>query len=261
MDMEKNDKISVCIIAGNEECGIRRCLDSVKWADEIIVVDSFSRDMTAEIAREYTNRVYQHRWLGYIAQKALVKSLAKNEWVMFVDADEEVSKELQDEITGIFSSPIPDEVAGFDFPRLVWFLGRWIRHGEWYPDTKLRLFRRNRGVCAGTEPHDRIDVQGIIRHLKCPLNHYTYDDIADQLLTMNRFSTISAIGKSRTNIKHAWFGMVFHSPYRFIRCYFIKRGFLDGMPGLIIAAMVAFGVFVKYAKLWEIRRCGSYIEE
>lgn len=251
--MSQREKISVCIIAGNEENNIERCLESVLWADEIVVVDSFSTDRTFEIAKRYTERVIQHRWLGYIGQKALAKCLARNPWVMFVDADEVVSASLREEIIQTFNRGIPHNIAGFSFPRVVWHLGRWIRHGEWYPDIKLRLFRKDRGTCAGTEPHDRIYVQGKVQHLAGELHHYTYADINDQISTLNRFSTISASGPWAKDTSRLFFRLLFHPPVRFLRGYFIKGGFLDGIPGFIIAVTVAFGTFTKYAKIWESR--------
>ena len=252
---EERPFLSVCIITGNEEGNIRRCLESVKWADEIVVVDSFSRDRTAEIALEYTDRVFQHRWMGYIGQKSIARNLARGEWILFVDADEAVSPELRAEILAAFRRGVPDAVAGFDFPRQVWFMHRWIRHGDWYPDTKLRLFRKERGRCCGIEPHERIEVDGEIRHLSAPLHHYTYEDIADQLDTLNRFTSISAesVGKRHRSRFFLLWGMLLHPPFRFFRCYFAKRGFLDGLAGLVIAKAIAFGTFVKYAKLWELQ--------
>ena len=248
------EKISVCIITGNEEKNIRRCLESVKWADEIVIVDSFSTDATVEIASEYATRIFRHRWLGYIEQKTVAKSLAHNEWVLFVDADEVVSLGLKKEILGIFSDGVPADVDGFDFPRQVWFLNKWIRHGDWYPDTKLRLFRRLKGKCCGVEPHERIRISGKIRHLKAPLFHYTYTNIFDQIVTLNRFSTISADCTRRQHgVGFIIFGLLFRAPFRFFRCYIVRMGFLDGIPGLIIAVASSFGTFIKYAKTWENR--------
>lgn len=248
----KMSHISVCIITGNEQKNIRRCLESVKWADEIVLVDSFSTDDTVSIASEYTDRIYSHRWIGYIGQKAVAKSLARYEWVLFVDADEAVSEALRMEIEQTFARGVPADVDGFDFPRQVWFLNRWIRHGDWYPDAKLRLFRRTRGRCCGTEPHERIDIVGKMGHMKAPLHHYTYDNISHQLNTLNRFSTISAEGPSgKLSRGRVIFGMTARAPFRFFRCYIIKGGFMDGIPGLIIAVASAFGTFIKYAKLWE----------
>lgn len=248
----RRERISVCIITGNEEENIRRCLESVKWADEIVVLDSFSTDNTLSIVSEYTERVYQHRWLGYIGQKKVAKSLARYEWVLFVDADEVVSDELRHEIESLRDNGFPEDVNGYEFPRLVWFLGRWIRHGDWYPDTKLRLFRRAKGKCGGSEPHERIDIEGEPKLLKAPLFHYTYDDISDQINTLNRFSSISANGMpSDCSSFRMLFGMLAHAPFRFFRCYIIKGGFLDGVAGLIIAVASSFGTFIKYAKRWE----------
>lgn len=262
--MSQKIKLSVCIITGNEEENIRRCLESVSgWVDEIVVVDSFSTDKTVEICYEYTDRVFQHRWLGYIGQKSIARNLASNDWVLFVDADEAVSDKLKQEILQLFEKGAPTDAVGYDFPRQVWFLNRWIRHGDWYPDTKLRLFKKSCGHCCGCEPHERIDVDGVVHHLKSPLYHYTYDDIRDQLNTLNRFSSISADGVDIKKKKSfaILFGMFFHSPFRFFRCYFIKCGFMDGMPGLIIATTAAFGTFVKYAKLWERRLNASTLEK
>ena len=251
----KQPFLSVCVITGNEEDNIGRCLESVAFADEIVVVDSLSTDRTVAIARSFTDRVFQHRWVGYIGQKAIARNLARGEWVLFVDADEAVSPALRDEILGTLRRGVPDGVDGFDFPRQVWYMRRWIRHGDWYPDTKLRLFRKARGRCCGIEPHERIEVRGEVRHLSAPLFHYTYDDIADQVSTMNRFSSISARSEDRREPSAAallW-GMLMHPPFRFFRCYFLKRGFLDGVAGLVIARSAAFSTFLKYAKLWEVR--------
>lgn len=246
------EKISVCITAGNEEKNIRRCLDSVTWADEIVVVDSFSEDKTVEICREYTDRVYQHEWLGYIGQKNLIKDLAKGPWILFLDADEEVSPDLRDEILSEFQSGAAKQVDGYEFPRMVRYLERWITHGDWYPDTKLRLFRKDKGECGGQEPHDRTTVHGTVKGLRSPLYHYTYTDITNQMATLNRFTTISAFSKHKEG-RRLWLSdLVLRPPLRFLRCYFIKRGFLDGIPGLVVAVFTSFGVFVKYAKLWEI---------
>lgn len=247
--------LTVCIITGNEEENIRRCLESVRFADEIVIVDSFSTDRTLKIAREYTDRIYQHRWVGYIGQKAIARNLARGKWILFVDADEAVSEKLREEICKRLKDELPDRIAGFDFPRQVWFLHRWIRHGDWYPDTKLRLFRKERGRCCGMEPHERIDVTGEVIHLQAPLYHYTYDDIDDQMKTINRFSTIAAkslLQTHKSTLSTLW-GMLFHPPFRFFRCYFVKLGFLDGMAGFIIAMTIAYSTFIKYAKYWELQ--------
>ncbi len=245
------ENISVCITAGNEEKNIRRCLESVTWADEIIVVDSFSTDRTVEICKEYTELVYEHSWLGYIGQKNLIKDLASGPWILFIDADEEVSPDLKSEIATELESPENAEIAGYEFPRMVWYLGRWIRHGDWYPDVKMRLFRKDLGVCGGKEPHDRTTVKGPVKRLKGDLYHYTYDVMSDQMDTLNKFSTITANGWHDEGLSFRLVDILLRPVLRFARGYFLKRGFLDGMAGFIIAKVTAFGVFIKYSKLWE----------
>jgi glycosyltransferase involved in cell wall biosynthesis len=252
--VEKQDmreKISACIIAGNEERNIRRCLESVTWADEIIVVDSFSRDRTPEICREYTDLVYQHRWLGYIGQKNLIKDLSTGPWILFIDADEEISHELRDEILDEFKSGRCAKVCGYEFPRLVRYLGRWIRHGDWYPDRKLRLFRKEKGICGGKEPHDRTVVKGPVKRLKHDIYHYTYTGISNQVDVMNRFSSITANGQYEEGRPFSHVDIILRPLFRFFRGYFLKAGFMDGLPGLFVAVSVAYGVFLKHAKLWE----------
>jgi glycosyltransferase involved in cell wall biosynthesis len=247
------EKISACITAGNEEKNIRRCLESIKWADEIIVVDSFSTDKTAEICKEYTPLVYEHRWLGYIGQKNLIKDLAAGPWILFIDADEEISPELRDEILAEFDSGRYHEFDGYEWPRLVYYLNKWIRHGEWYPDVKMRLFRKDKGECGGKEPHDRTIVHGKVKRLKSDMHHYTYDNIADQIKTLNNFSSISADGQHKDKFSFHVIDLIFRSVIRFLRGYIFKLGFLDGLPGFIVAVTSSFGVFIKYAKLWEIK--------
>ncbi len=243
--------ISACVTAGNEERNIERCLESLRWCDEIVVVDSFSADRTVEICRRYTSKVVQHEWLGYIGQKNFAIGLASHSWVLVLDADEEVSPELRDEICKALEGD-GNEYAGYLFPRQVFHLGRWIRHGEWYPDEKLRLFRRELGRAEGREPHDHIVVQGRIRRLVHPIHHYTYDDLRDHVETMNRFSTITAGAQFREGERFHWTDFLFRPFWRFLKAYVFKHGFLDGRRGLLIASISAFGVMIKYAKVWEL---------
>lgn len=248
---EPANTISACITCLNEEDNIRRCLESVKWADEIVVVDSFSRDNTVAICREYTDRVYQHEWLGYIGQKNLIKKMATGRWILFLDADEAVSPGMREAIRREFASGACEQYAGYRFPRIVWYLNRWIRHGDWYPDLKLRLFQKARGLCQGVEPHDEVVVDGPVKTLREPLYHYTYTDISDQILTLNNFSSITAQEWHKRGRRFLAIDMLLRPLYRFFKCYFLKRGCLDGLRGLVIATTVSYGTFLKYAKLWE----------
>lgn len=242
--------ISACVTTLNEERNIERCLSSLTWCDEIVVLDSFSTDRTLELARRFTDRVYQHEWLGYIGQKNLIRKMASHAWLLFIDADEEVSDELREEILEVFAGN-PDAYAGYEFPRVVRYFGRWITHGEWYPDVKLRLFQRDKGRSGGQEPHDQVFVQGPVRRLRGRLFHYTYDDLHDHVETINRFTSITAREKYREGDRFNWLDFLFRPPIRFVRGYILKRGFLDGRRGLIIALVSSFGVTLKYAKLWE----------
>lgn len=249
--MNERPKISACVTTFNEEDNIRRCLLSLRWCDEIVVVDSFSTDRTVELCREYTDRVYQHEWRGYIGQKNLIREMAKYEWILFVDADEEVSPELRKEIEAELLTN-NGHIAGYRFPRMVNYLGRWIRHGEWYPDIKLRLFLRERGYSGGTEPHDQVIVNGEVKTLRGKLYHYTYTNIRDHLETMNRFSSITAQEKFRAKSRFTWMDLLMRPGFRFFKAFILRGGFLDGRRGLLIALISAFGVCMKYAKLWEL---------
>ena len=243
--------ISACVTTFNEEHNIHRCLQSLVWCDEIVVVDSFSTDRTVELCRTYTDKVEQHAWLGYIGQKNLIRKMASHEWLLFVDADEEVSDALREQIIAEFNKG-PGEICGYEFPRMVNYMGRWIRHGEWYPDVKLRLFRKDRGRSGGQEPHDQVFVNGPVKRLRGHLYHFTYDDLYDHVETMNRFSTITAREKYREGQRFRWADFVFRPPLRFLKAFFIKRGFMDGTRGFLIALISSVGVYVKYAKLWEL---------
>jgi glycosyltransferase involved in cell wall biosynthesis len=245
------EKISACILTFNEERKIARCLESLTWCDEIIVLDSFSTDRTIEICKQYTQNVHQREWRGYVGQRNTVRELAQYPWVLFMDSDEEVSPALREEILQEFESG-PSPFIGYEFPRQVYYLGRWIRHGEWYPDVKLRLFQKDYGRTEGEEPHDKVVVRGPVKRLKHPIWHYTYDDLADHINTLNRFSTITAQHKFALNEKFFWLDMLTHPIFRFVKGYLLRGGFLDGRHGLAIALMASYGAFLKYAKQWEL---------
>lgn len=245
--------ISVCITAGNEEKMIRDCLESIRWCDEIILVDSESTDATREIAAEYTDKVFIEPWRGYIRSKQFAEKQATHEWILFLDADERVSPALRAEIERELShEDVP--CNGYEFPRIVFYVDRWIRRGDWYPDLKLRLYNSSFGKIAGQEPHDRIKVRGQVGRLKGPILHYTYANIHSQLDRANHFSSISARDMFEAGRKFRWLDLMFRPLHRFIRCYFFKLGFLEGMHGLIISVVSAHTTFVKYAKLWELHR-------
>lgn len=248
--MNNKNKISVCIITYNEEDRIRDCLKSVSWADEIVVVDSFSTDKTVEICKEYTNNIFLNKWPGFVKQKSYAVEKSNNEWILCLDSDERVSKELADEIKMLLNNnDIP--YNGFILPRRSCYLQRMINHGGWYPDYQFRLFRRNYGRVVGIDPHDKIVIEGEKKRLKNDLLHFPYRSLRDQLKTIDNYSTIYADQKIKEGKKCNILNMFIRPPTRFLETYFWKRGFLDGLPGLINILAASFYVFLKYAKWYE----------
>lgn len=247
-----NPPISVCIVCFNEAANIRACLESVKWADEIVVVDSFSTDQTVDICRAYTAQVHQQKWPGYVAQKNFALGLARHDWVLALDADERVSDELRAEIEKEWAKKSYQDYTGYYIPRHTYYLGRWINHGGWYPDYKLRLFRKSIGQWTGIDPHDRVAIsQGKTRQLKADLHHHNYKNISGQLQTIDSFSATQTTALTARGKKFSLFHLITRPPIKFLETYIFKLGFLDGLPGLIIAVNSAFYVFTKYAKMWE----------
>ncbi|HEY2987195.1 MAG TPA: glycosyltransferase family 2 protein [Candidatus Binatia bacterium] len=246
----KKPEISAIVVCFNEEDNIGRCLTSLGWCDEIVVVDSFSADRTVEIARRHTDRVIQRPWAGYRDQKAFAHSQATKEWVFLVDSDEEVPAELKAEIETALAAS--HGCAAFAVPRLVRYLGRWWRRGGWYPDYDIRIFRRELARWGGKDPHEKILVDGAVRRLAHPLYHYSYRDVADHWNRINRFTTIAAAEQQGENRPWRLMDNLLRPPFRFFRSYAWKRGVFEGFPGYFVAATAAIYVFLKYAKLREL---------
>jgi len=242
------EPLSCTIICYDEEEGIRAALESVKWCDEIVVVDSFSTDRTVEICREYTDRIFQRAWPGFVEQKAFALEQTRCAWVLNLDADERVSPELRREIESVLRRPDAD---GYFIPRLVFYLGRWWRHGGWWPDYRLRLFRRDKVVWGGIDPHEKVLLRGSSRRLRGPLLHYTYRDVSDHLATINGFSGVAARELLLRGRQPSWIDLILRPIWRFIRFYGLRQGFMQGLAGLYVAQSAAFYVFARYAKLWE----------
>jgi glycosyltransferase involved in cell wall biosynthesis len=241
--------ISVSIICFNEEKKIRRCLESVKWADEIVVLDSYSTDNTLEICRHYTDRIFQHEFEGHIQQKNRAIDLCTNDWIFCIDADEVVSAELRGSILGIDINKTV--FRGFAVPRKVHYLGKWICHSGWYPDYKIRFFNRQYGRWEGINPHDRIAVKGKVSRLKGDLYHFSYSNVSAHLNQMDKFTGIMADEYERLGKKPSIINLTIRPFYRFIKTYFLKLGFLDGKRGFIISVIASFYVFMKFVKLYE----------
>jgi len=244
-------ELSVIIITYNEEENIKHCLESVKWSDEIVIVDSFSSDKTVEIAREFTPKVFQNKWTNFSEQKNLALEKASNEWVLSVDADERATAKLKEEILTILNSEFPS-FNGYYIPRRNHYLGRWIRHCGWYPNYKLRLFRRVKGRFNERTVHESVVVEGRKGHLKSHLNHYSYKNLSDHLGRIDKFSSLAAEEMFTQGKRARVFDLLFRPLTRFIKMYLINRGYLDGIYGLIVSLMGSFYVFMKYLKLWEL---------
>lgn len=258
--------ISLCVITLNEEQNIKRCLDSVPFASDIVIVDSQSTDQTRTIAQSMGARVFNEEWRGYGKQKQRAVDLALFDWVLCLDADEALSKELQLEIYQLFNQkntgPLKVEInfnsesnlkEGYRCPRKSFHLGRWLWHGGWYPDFQTRLFHKNKMHWKHEIVHE--SVQGKeVGDLKSDLEHYPFDDLSDQVLTNNKYSSLGAEALLLQNKKaHLW-QLLVKPMTKFIELYIFKRGYLDGIPGYIIAISAAYSYFLKYAKLWEMQK-------
>jgi glycosyltransferase involved in cell wall biosynthesis len=244
-------KITATVITLNEEHNIAAALESLTWADEIIVVDSQSDDRTVEIARTFTDRVFSRPWPGYSAQKNFAAEQATNDWIFSLDADERVSKELADEIGQLKRGAEP-ESAAYRMPRLTFYLGRWIRHSGWRPDNKLRLYNRKHARWRGDYVHETLETDGRVERLNGDILHYTVRDAGEHHLRMNRYTTLAA-QQSHSQGKRVTMASLYVSPVVvFLRSYVFKLGFLDGIPGLAIARFAAHYEFLKNLKLWEM---------
>jgi len=251
-------KLSVVVVSYNEEANLGKCLSSVSWADEIVVVDSFSQDRTVEIARRFTDRVFQHPWLGYGKQKNLALDRATFPWVLSLDADEVVSPELAQEIRSVLGGEI--QVSGFALPRMTWYLGRFLRHC-WYPDYKVRLFRKDRARWKEQDVHETVLLDGPCGRLRHPLFHYSFRSVHAHLEALQRYTSLSA-RQDRLQGRRFPMHRLLGSPWvMFLKLYVLKRGFLDGVPGLIASVLSAFHEFVKYAKLYELHQVDSGANE
>ncbi|MBN1832560.1 MAG: glycosyltransferase family 2 protein [Deltaproteobacteria bacterium] len=246
-------RVSAVLVCCDEEDNVERCLESLAWADEIIVVDSFSQDRTVELCRKYTNRIFQREWSGMVQQRAYAVSLARNKWVFAIDADEVVTETLRDEILKRLSED-KNKNSGYYIRRHSHYLGKWINHGGWYPDFKLRLFRKDKVHVGGENPHDKCFVHGKTARLKGEMIHYPYKDISRQLCTIDHYSDIVSERLFKKNSAFPLFKMYIKPPVKFLETYIYKLGFLDGLPGFLISVLSSYYVFMKYAKLWEKRR-------
>lgn len=247
----KKTKISVTVRTFNEEKNLRECLESVSWADEIVVVDSKSTDNTVAIAREFTDKVVIQEWLGHIGQSQFATDQAKNLWVLHMDADERASPGLRDEILALDLNN--SSCDAYEMPRRHFFMHQWINHSAWYPDYKIRLFRKDRCKWGGYAPHDEVKVKGRKEKLKNDLLHYIYLDIAHFAATKNNYSSLTAADHFKNGRRAHIIDFTLRPLYAFLYRYFVRLGIADGIAGFTISVMEAHAVFMKYIKLYEIQ--------
>ncbi len=244
-------KTSVILITLNEERNIRRCLSSLSFADEIIIVDSYSKDKTFEIAQTYSNvKIFQHEWLGFSAAKQLALSYTSNDWVLWIDADEEVTVDLENEIKATLLNN-NDKIA-FDFPRKTFFMNEWVK--LWYPGKVLRLFNKNHCHFSKDIVHEKLETDGSagIGHLHSDLHHYSYNSVHDYIQKMNTYGKYSAEEYIRRGKKFQSWKLSVNPLFTFVKMYFLNGGFLHGKIGFIISVGSSYSNFIKYLNFYYL---------
>jgi glycosyltransferase involved in cell wall biosynthesis len=246
-------RFSAIVIAKDNERTIRRCIESLQWADEIIVVDSGSTDRTPDICRELGARVHTtHDWPGHGPQKNRALDLATGDWILSVDSDEWVTPELRAEITQTLATA--ERNAGYAMPRRSSFCGRFMRHSGWWPDYVVRLFRHSKGRFTDDHTHERLVVDGRVGRLREPIMHEAIVELEQMLAKMNAYSTSSAAMKLQQGARTTLFTAVAHGAWAFFRTYVLRRGFLDGREGFMLAVANAEGSYYRYVKLMLLGR-------
>lgn len=237
------------IVARDEEADLPACLASVAWADEVLVCDSGSTDRTVELAQRAGARVFVDPWQGFAAHKNLCVGRTWHHWVLSLDADERVSPELRRAIETVLEQDGPCDA--YAVPRKSYFCGRWIQHGGWYPGWVIRLFRKDRARFGDRLVHEAVEVNGRVGRLEAPLEHYTYRSVAEFTERMRRYAELAAEELDCRGIRFRPTQLVWRPAATFLGMYVLRRGFLDGRAGLVLAGLYAAYVFLKYARLWE----------
>jgi len=245
--------LSVVIITLNEEEKIKDCLESIKWADEIIVVDSLSNDKTVDVAKQYTDKIFEREFAGFGEQKNFAISKAQGDWILSIDADERVIPALAEEIKKVMAE---SKVHGYLIPIKTYFLGRPMKHCGWWPNYKLRLFKKDSGKMSDSLVHEGITVTGRTCKLKNPLDHYSYTDINEYMEKLERYTSLAADAMLKKGKKFSIFTTLARSFFAFFKIYIIKAGFLDGKEGFILAKLSSYYNFLKHIKLHEKQSSG-----
>ncbi|MCA9733637.1 MAG: glycosyltransferase family 2 protein [Deferribacteres bacterium] len=243
-------KISCVLITKNEAKNIARCLESVKWMDEIVVVDSESTDRTLEICKEFDCKIDRHEWMGFGKTKAYAVSLAENDWIFSIDGDEAMTPELRKTIENLLQSD--ERKAGYYIKRRTYYLDRLIRFSGWNRDYPLRFFNRTFGTFNEKEVHESVRINEQKEHIEEFLLHYSYPNISSHLQKIDRYSTLGAQQLYDKGKSVSFFSAILRGKMRFIKMYFLQCGILDGPEGFILALISAFGVTMKYLKLWKM---------
>jgi glycosyltransferase involved in cell wall biosynthesis len=248
-------KLTVTVITYNEGPHIVDALQSVAWADEIIVVDSRSTDDTVARARAHASQVEIREWAGYGTQKNHASALASNDWILSIDADERVTPALAAEIQALLRTG--PAAAGYEISRVSYYLGRWIRTTDWYPDYHVRLYDRRAARWSGHMVHESIDCRGPVARLRGELLHYPYRNVSEHLAKIDRYTTQVAEQWTAEGRRSAAWQVIVYPRLAFLRNYVLRRGFLDGHTGLVVSMLNSYYVFLKYAKLFEMQRLGE----
>jgi glycosyltransferase involved in cell wall biosynthesis len=242
--------LSVIVLTRNEEKNISECLNSIRSADDIIVVDAQSKDQTVKIAHKFTPSVFIKPWMGFAEAKTFATTQTKYDWVFWLDADERVTPELSQELERLLLEG--PKYNGYTVARRAYFLGRWIRHSGWYPGRVPRLFNKKYARFNSAAVHEGLEIDGPVGTLKNDLLHYTDPNLYHYITKLNRYTSLAAEELVQKNKKFHLSDVVIHPPWMFFKMYVIKKGFMDGIQGLLLALLSSLYVFTKYAKLWDL---------
>ena len=249
--IKKRETISCAIVAFNEEKNLPSCLESAKWMDEIIVVDSFSTDRTVEIAQGYFARIFQRPWKGFGDQKNYAMDQATMDWVFILDSDEQIPEALRLEIESVLSAPERSRPVAYSVSRHNYYFGSLVLNAGCFPDYQLRLFRRGIGHLDDAEPHNKFIFTGDKGVLNCPLIHHTRPTLENYFEKFANFTTLAALDRAKTKRVVRATDLLFRAPFTFLKYYIARKGYRDGLTGFLVSALASMYTFVKYAKLYE----------
>jgi glycosyltransferase involved in cell wall biosynthesis len=253
----ERETIGCAVVSFNEEKNLQSCLESAKWMDEIVVVDSFSTDRTIEIARTYTDKIFQRPWNGFGDQKNYAMDQVSTDWVFILDSDERIPAELQAEIQAVLSSGSPDGPVVFYVPRHNFYFGSLVLHAGCYPDYQLRLFRRGIGRLDDAEPHNKFMFTGDSAYLSCPLVHHTRPTLHNFFEKFPNFTTMAARDRAKTKGRVRHTDLLFRPVFTFLKYFLVRKGYRDGMAGFLVCVLSSMYTFMKYAKLWQMKQFES----